>query len=64
MRPELAERKIAAKHGYSRETQRVSQLGKQRRLAIRSGAVRQDEAIRAGVRWKMQVSSNGRILFG
>jgi hypothetical protein len=64
MRPKLAEGKIAAKNGYPRETERVSQLGKQWRLAIRSGAVRQDQAIRAGVRWKMQVSANGRILFG
>lgn len=50
MRPELAERKIAAKHGHSRETERVSQLSKQGRLAIRAGAVRKNQAIRAGVR--------------
>jgi hypothetical protein len=49
MRPELSEGEIAAKHRHSRATERVSQRYQQRRLAIRSGTVRQNQVVPAGI---------------
>jgi hypothetical protein len=58
VRSRLAERKIAAQYGQARSAERICQDNKERRVAVRSRAVCQYEAIRTSNRRAVQESSN------
>jgi len=59
MRPRLAERKIKAENSHSRAYKFLRQCHQKGRVAVRSRAVRQDEAITARTAWPVQTASNG-----
>jgi hypothetical protein len=62
MGPQLPEGKIAAEDGHPRSAERIRQCHEKWRVAIRSGAVRQDEAIAAGTARTVQEPSNGYFI--
>jgi hypothetical protein len=62
MRPHLAERKIKAENSHSRADEFIRQCHEEGRVAVRSGAVRQDETITAGTVWAVQTPSNGYFI--
>ena len=62
MRPHLAEGEIAAEDGQPRRAHRTRQRHEKRRVAVRSRAVRQDEAIPARIGWAVQKSSNRYLI--
>jgi hypothetical protein len=62
MGPQLPEGEIAAQDGNPRGAERIRQCHEKRRVAIRSGAVRQDEAIAAGTVRAVQEPVNGDFI--
>jgi hypothetical protein len=58
MGPQLPEGEIAAQDGHPRGAERIRQCHEKWRVAIRSGAVRQDEAIAAGTARAVQEPAN------
>jgi len=59
VRLRLAEREIAAEYGQARGAECIRERDKERRVAVRSRAVRQYEAIRTGSRRAVQEPSKG-----
>ena len=59
VRSQLAEGEIAAEDGHPRGAERIRQCHEKWRVAIRSRAVGQDEAITAGTGRAVQEPSNG-----
>ena len=64
MRPGLTKRQIAAQHSETRGAERIRQRNQQRRLAIGSSAVRENQAARFGVRGAVQKPPNWRVFVG
>jgi hypothetical protein len=60
--PQLPEGEIAAEDGHPRGTERIRQCHEKWRVAIRSRAVRQDEAIPAGTARTVQEPSHGYFI--
>lgn len=58
---QLPERQITAEHGDAGFGERVCESDEQRRLAVRAGAVREDERVVRGVRGSVEVAANGRL---
>jgi hypothetical protein len=58
MGPQLPEGEIAAEDGHPRGAERIRQCYEKWRVAIRSGTVRQDEAIAAGTARAVQEPAN------
>ena len=59
MRTQLAKGEIAAEDSHSRVTERIRQRDKKQGVAVRSGTVRQDEAVAAGSGRRVQIAANG-----
>ena len=62
VRPQLAEGEITAKDSHARGAECIRQCDEKWSVAIRSRAVRQDEAITASMSWEVQVPSNGYFI--
>jgi len=57
-RPQLAEGEIAPEDGQPGGAERIRQRHEKRRVAVRSRAVGQDEAVPNGISWAVQKPSN------
>jgi len=62
VRSQLAEGEITPEDGHPRGAERICQYHEKRRVAVRSRAVRQDEAITAGTGRVVQEPSNGYFI--
>ena len=63
VRAELAEGQVAAKHGNSLPGEFLRKSHKQRRVAVRSGAVGEDER-GGGIRGRVKKAADGRVVRG
>ena len=67
VRTQLAKRQVAAEDCNTRFGERLRQRHEQRGIAIRSGAMRQNEGVARGLRGCVQISSDrnfpGRLIF-
>jgi hypothetical protein len=59
VRARLPESKIAAQHCDACVAKGLGESDEQRRVGVRAGSVRQDQAVAAGVGGAMQVALNG-----
>ena len=63
VRTQLAEGKIATEHGESGGAEGIGERDEKRRVAVRSGAVGEEETVAAGVGQRVEVTAN-RYLIG